>query len=57
MLEESNLSRESLVQAVSALFSDPPRLAEMGQRARKLSHPNAARDIAAMAAGLAERKT
>jgi UDP-N-acetylglucosamine--N-acetylmuramyl-(pentapeptide) pyrophosphoryl-undecaprenol N-acetylglucosamine transferase len=57
MLEESKLTRESLVDAVTALFSDPARLAKMGQRARKLSHPNAARDIAAMAAGLAGIKT
>lgn len=53
MLEEPNLTRESLVTAVTTLFSDPARLEEMGQRARKLSHPNAARDIAAMAARLA----
>ncbi len=53
MLEESKLTRESLVNAVTTLFSDPARLQEMGQRARKLSHPNAARDIAAIAARLA----
>lgn len=53
MLEESKLSRESLVQAVSSLFSEPSRLERMGQAARKLSHPDAARDIAAMAARLA----
>lgn len=53
MLEESNLTRESLVNVVANLFSQPVRLAEMGSRARRLSHPNAARDIAAMAARLA----
>jgi UDP-N-acetylglucosamine--N-acetylmuramyl-(pentapeptide) pyrophosphoryl-undecaprenol N-acetylglucosamine transferase len=53
MLEESDLSRESLVQAVSSLFSEPSRLERMGQAARKLSHPNAAHDIAEMAARLA----
>jgi UDP-N-acetylglucosamine--N-acetylmuramyl-(pentapeptide) pyrophosphoryl-undecaprenol N-acetylglucosamine transferase len=53
MLEESKLSRESLVQAVGSLFSEPSRLERMGQAARKLSHPDAARDIAAMAARLA----
>ena len=31
-----------------ALFSDPARLAAMGQRARGLSHPNAAREIATL---------
>jgi UDP-N-acetylglucosamine--N-acetylmuramyl-(pentapeptide) pyrophosphoryl-undecaprenol N-acetylglucosamine transferase len=56
MLEESRLTRESLVEAVSSLFSEPSRLEKMGDAARKLSHPSAARDIAAMAARLAGRK-
>jgi len=53
MLEESKLNRESLVETVSSLFSVPSRLEKMGDAARRLSHPNAARDIAAMAARLA----
>jgi UDP-N-acetylglucosamine--N-acetylmuramyl-(pentapeptide) pyrophosphoryl-undecaprenol N-acetylglucosamine transferase len=53
MLEESKLNRESLVEAVRSLFSEPSRLEKMGEAARKLSHPNAARDIAVMAARLA----
>src|SRR6202521_2904639 len=53
MLEESKLNRESLVEAVSSLFSKPSRLEKMGEAARKLSHPDAARDIAGMAARLA----
>ena len=56
MLEESNLTRDSLVEVVSKLFSAASRLQEMGDAARKLSHPNAARDIAAMAARLAGSK-
>jgi UDP-N-acetylglucosamine--N-acetylmuramyl-(pentapeptide) pyrophosphoryl-undecaprenol N-acetylglucosamine transferase len=56
MLEESNLTRDSLVETVTSLFSDPSRLQQMGEAARRLSHPNAARDIAAMAARLAETK-
>jgi UDP-N-acetylglucosamine--N-acetylmuramyl-(pentapeptide) pyrophosphoryl-undecaprenol N-acetylglucosamine transferase len=56
MLEESSLTNETLVEAVSSLFSEPSRLAKMGDAARKLSHPNAARDIAAMAARLAGTK-
>jgi UDP-N-acetylglucosamine--N-acetylmuramyl-(pentapeptide) pyrophosphoryl-undecaprenol N-acetylglucosamine transferase len=56
MLEQSNLNRESLVDVVSKLFNDPLQLEKMGDAARKLSHPNAGRDIAAMAARLAERK-
>jgi UDP-N-acetylglucosamine--N-acetylmuramyl-(pentapeptide) pyrophosphoryl-undecaprenol N-acetylglucosamine transferase len=53
MLEESKLNRKSLVETVSSLFSQPSRLEKMGGAARQLSHPNAARDIAAMAARLA----
>ena len=56
MLEESRLTRESLVQAVSGLFGEPSRLTKMGEAARGLSHPSAARDIAAMAARLAGNK-
>jgi UDP-N-acetylglucosamine--N-acetylmuramyl-(pentapeptide) pyrophosphoryl-undecaprenol N-acetylglucosamine transferase len=52
MLEQSKLNCESLVEAVSSLFSEPRRLERMGQAARKLSHPDAARDIAAIAARL-----
>jgi UDP-N-acetylglucosamine--N-acetylmuramyl-(pentapeptide) pyrophosphoryl-undecaprenol N-acetylglucosamine transferase len=57
MLEETKLSRESLVVAVGSLLGDPSRLEKMGDAARKLSHPNAARDIAAMAARLAGIKS
>jgi UDP-N-acetylglucosamine--N-acetylmuramyl-(pentapeptide) pyrophosphoryl-undecaprenol N-acetylglucosamine transferase len=53
MLEESKLDRESLVETVGTLLSDPSRLRKMGDAARNLSHPNAARDIAIMAARLA----
>ena len=57
MLEESKLNRESLVEVVCKMFGDPSQLDKMGDAARKLSHPNAARDIAAMAGRLAQRKT
>lgn len=53
MLEESNLSSQSLIDAVTKLLNDPKRLQSMSDAARSLSHPNAARDIAAMAAKLA----
>ena len=56
MLEESKLTSESLVDAVSDLFTDLSRLQKMGDAASKLSHPNAARDIAAIAARLAGTK-
>ena len=57
MLEESNLNRGSLVNAVTKLFADRTKLTQMGEAASKLAHPNAARDIAAMAAGLAGVKS
>ncbi len=53
VLEETRLDQVWLVDTISALIGDPPRLAEMSKAARSLSHPNAARDIAAMAAKLA----
>jgi UDP-N-acetylglucosamine--N-acetylmuramyl-(pentapeptide) pyrophosphoryl-undecaprenol N-acetylglucosamine transferase len=53
MLEESKLNGDSLVATVSALLVDRDRLKKMHDAARKLSHPNAARDIAVMAAKLA----
>ena len=53
MLEETKLTRLTLVETVSSLLAYPPRLRKMGEAARKLSHPNAAREIAAMAAKLA----
>lgn len=49
MLEESRLSRETLVNAVSSLLRDPERLRRMSEAAHKLSHPNAAREIGEMA--------
>jgi UDP-N-acetylglucosamine--N-acetylmuramyl-(pentapeptide) pyrophosphoryl-undecaprenol N-acetylglucosamine transferase len=53
MLEEQNLTRETLVETVSALLGDRSRLEKMRQAAHQRSHPNAARDIAVMAAELA----
>src|SRR5439155_12124010 len=53
MLEESNLTGERLVELLSSLLQDGSRLDRMGAAARRLSHPEAARDIAAMAARLA----
>src|SRR6476619_6586560 len=53
LLEETKLDRVWLVETVSSLLKDSSRLRRMGEAARKLSHPNAARDIAEMAARLA----
>jgi UDP-N-acetylglucosamine--N-acetylmuramyl-(pentapeptide) pyrophosphoryl-undecaprenol N-acetylglucosamine transferase len=53
MLEQSELTRDRLVQSVTSLFADQARLRTMGEAARKLSHPNAAREIAETAVRLA----
>ena len=53
MLEESKLTSETVVDVLASLLNNPSRLAEMGDAARSLAHPGAARDIAAMAARLA----
>jgi len=53
LLEQSQLTRESLIASVSSLLSDQLRLRAMGEAARTMSHPNAAREIAEIAAGLA----
>jgi len=41
------------METVGSLLGDRARLERMGEAAKKLSHPNAARDIAVMAARLA----
>ena len=56
MLEEGKLTTQNLVETVTSLLADPLRLHKMGEAARKLSHANAASDIAAMAAKLAGKK-
>lgn len=56
LLEESRLCQQSLIETVSTLMGDRGRLETMGQAAKKLSHPNAARDIAVMAAELTGTK-
>jgi UDP-N-acetylglucosamine--N-acetylmuramyl-(pentapeptide) pyrophosphoryl-undecaprenol N-acetylglucosamine transferase len=53
MLEESRMTSDSLVEALTALLGDRDHLEKMSAAAHKLSHPNAARDIAVMAANLA----
>ncbi len=53
MLEESKFNRDNLISAVTSLVAAPAKLEQMGTAARRLSHPNAARDIAAMAARIA----
>lgn len=55
MLEEANLTSETLIETVTRLLGDSQRLQSMSEAARSLSHPNAARDIATMAARLVDK--
>jgi UDP-N-acetylglucosamine--N-acetylmuramyl-(pentapeptide) pyrophosphoryl-undecaprenol N-acetylglucosamine transferase len=53
VVEESKLEGVWLAETIATLLGDSTRLQKMSQAARELAHPNAARDIAAMAARLA----
>lgn len=53
VVEESKLEGVWLAETIAVLLQDQHRLREMSEAARALSHPNAARDIATMAARLA----
>jgi UDP-N-acetylglucosamine--N-acetylmuramyl-(pentapeptide) pyrophosphoryl-undecaprenol N-acetylglucosamine transferase len=53
VVEESKLEGVWLAETIAALLQDPHRLQQMSQAARELAHPNAARDIAVMAARVA----
>jgi len=53
LLPESELSPQRLADVVASLLNHPARLARMSQAARTLAHPDAARQIAALAARLA----
>jgi UDP-N-acetylglucosamine--N-acetylmuramyl-(pentapeptide) pyrophosphoryl-undecaprenol N-acetylglucosamine transferase len=53
LLPEPQLTPETLVAAVRGLLSDRVRLQHMAEAARRLSHPNAAAEIATLAARLA----
>ncbi len=49
VVEEPKLEGVWLAETIATLLGDPSRLVRMSQAARGLSHPNAARDIAALA--------
>src|SRR5579863_1935652 len=53
VVEESKLEGVWLAETIAALLGDQPRLRRMSEAARSLAHPNAAQDIAAMAARVA----
>ncbi|MFZ3212931.1 MAG: undecaprenyldiphospho-muramoylpentapeptide beta-N-acetylglucosaminyltransferase [Terriglobales bacterium] len=53
LIAEKDLSSERLVAAVCELLCDPARLARMSEGSRKLSHPDAACQIAVLAGRLA----
>ena len=53
VLEETRLDEVWLVDTLSALLEDPPRLVRMGRAARAMAHPDAAKDIAELAAKVA----
>ena len=54
VLEETRLDDVWLVDTIAALLEDPGRLARMGHAARAMAHPNAAKEIAELAAKVAE---
>jgi UDP-N-acetylglucosamine--N-acetylmuramyl-(pentapeptide) pyrophosphoryl-undecaprenol N-acetylglucosamine transferase len=53
VVEEMKLDGVWLAETIAALLGDAARLAQMSEAARELAHPNAARDIAAMAVRVA----
>ena len=53
VVEESKLEGVWLAETIAALLGDSPQLSRMSAAARSLAHPNAARDIAAIAARVA----
>ena len=56
LLPESLMTEEKLLDEIVAVLNDPERLKAMGERARSLSHPDAAQRIASMVVELAGKK-
>ncbi|MGH9670671.1 MAG: undecaprenyldiphospho-muramoylpentapeptide beta-N-acetylglucosaminyltransferase [Terriglobales bacterium] len=57
LIPEAGLTSERLMKTVAELLADKKRLGEMAAAARGLAHPNAAQDIASIAAKLVEIAT
>lgn len=55
LVPQAELTPERLTEVVTELFADPDRLKQMAQRARALSHQDAAGRVARMVAELAKR--
>src|SRR5947207_4830203 len=53
VVEETKLDEVWLVDTICALLEDPPRLSRMSDAARAMAHPDAANDIAELAARIA----
>ncbi|MBQ1878540.1 MAG: undecaprenyldiphospho-muramoylpentapeptide beta-N-acetylglucosaminyltransferase, partial [Erysipelotrichaceae bacterium] len=45
LLEEKDLTPDTLIGMIDEVINDDDRLREMGEKARAMSHPNAAEDI------------
>jgi UDP-N-acetylglucosamine--N-acetylmuramyl-(pentapeptide) pyrophosphoryl-undecaprenol N-acetylglucosamine transferase len=56
IIPQSELNGPRLLQEVSTHISDVARLQQMGEAARRLSKPDAARDMAKVVIELARRK-
>jgi UDP-N-acetylglucosamine:LPS N-acetylglucosamine transferase len=55
VVEESKLEGVWLAETIAALLQDAQSLQRMSHAARELAHPNAARDIAEMAAQISDQ--
>ena len=53
-IDESRLTPEVLIEAITSLLADPARLHQMAQAAHNMSHPDAAEEIAEIAAKLVQ---
>jgi UDP-N-acetylglucosamine--N-acetylmuramyl-(pentapeptide) pyrophosphoryl-undecaprenol N-acetylglucosamine transferase len=57
LMPQNQMTDEKLLQQIISLLADRPGLAAMGERARKLAHPDAAQRIVGMVMDLAQKET